>query len=222
MRMTQVMTSVAACALLGFVGCDSGHDADVQSHAQSFMSAQAFTPEHGTAQTSMPAPPTAPTPESTAPDAAPQSLAVLPEYLGLFPDEMASPAARDLQRSTERQSGPQLAVRQPALPQSCLSRASRPQPCGRTCSGAGSSCSSPGGSPRPGRTAPASAISVTIGCLNGLLFCERVASRPRRPALRARRGRRSPVRYWRAVRRRTGGPWWSGRCCARRCSSSFS
>ena len=96
MRMTRVMTSVAACALLGFAGCDSGHDADVQSHAQSFVSAQAFAPEQGTAQTFMPAPRTAP--ESAAPDVAPQSLAVLPEDLGLFPDEMTSPAASELQR----------------------------------------------------------------------------------------------------------------------------
>ena len=56
MRMTRVMTSVAACALLGFAGCDSGHDADVQTHARSFVSAQAFAPEQGTAQTFMPAP----------------------------------------------------------------------------------------------------------------------------------------------------------------------
>ena len=105
MRMTRVMTSVAACVLLVFAGCDSGHDADVPPHARSFMSAQAFA-EEGTAQMFMPAPRTAPAPESAAPDVAPQNLAVLPEDLALFPDETTSPAACLPRATPARRTGP--------------------------------------------------------------------------------------------------------------------
>ena len=84
------------------------------------------------------------------------------------------PVARDCTRVRARTPGGadqrRVSAPRPGCPRAASAAHRARRPCGSTGSAPGSSCSSPGGSPRPCRTGRHVTISVTIGSLNGLFF----------------------------------------------------